>query len=473
MEARIVEFAELLRQNGMQTSPSEVMDAARALAEVGLEDRETVRAALAATLSKRAADRGLFHSLFELYFSGMEGLLAGLEESALRRIEEEGIFEGDEWEMLLHTLQDMKERLSPLTRAALEGEAGQVARLFRGAALQLDFEGLTSPSQAGFFSRRLAAAAGLGKARGDLDELAKRLEERGIDPAKVERAKGRLSERLRAVEEAARRYVKREAALRKVGAPGGEESDLKSRPFSSLSKDELERIQVAVERLAQRLKSRLVRKEQRRRGTLHVQRTLRRNMGVGGTPVDLVFRERRPQRPDVVVLCDLSDSVRDVSGLMLLFLHSLQSRFSRVRSFAFVSDLGEITETFRGLDASKAVDLAVAGRAINLYANSNYGRAFALFAGAHLGAISRRTTVLIIGDGRNNYNPANVWALEEIRRRAQRVVWICPEERSSWSFGDSEMALYERAVDRVLVVRNLRELERLSDSIVAGGARKA
>src|SRR5690606_12186573 len=133
---------------------------------------------------------------------------------------------------------------------------------------------------------------------------------------------------------------------------------LAERSFQELSREELERTNLAVRRLAEKLKARLVRRERdRRRGALHVRRTLRRNMGIGGVPARLVFRSRRPQRPDVVVLCDVSDSVRNVSRLMLLFVHTLQARFARVRSFAFVSDVGEITEHFKDVDAARAVDL--------------------------------------------------------------------------------------------------------------------
>ncbi|AKU90822.1 VWA domain-containing protein [Vulgatibacter incomptus] len=468
MEARIVELAELLRQNGIRVSPAEVTDASVALSLTGVSERETVRGALKATLLKRAADHDLFDRLFDLYFSGLQGVLDGLETSILRRIEEEGVLEGDELEMLLYTLRDMGQRLSPLTQAMLDGDAGQMAKLLRGSALQLDFGELASPLQAGFYARRLATGAGTSQARGDLDELADRLKAKGIDPAKVELVGRRLSERLREVEAAARRYVEQE--IRARGSKNKQkEGALAGRAFSELSREELDRTQLAVRRLAEKLKSRLVRRQrEKRRGALNVQRTLRKNMGLGGVPAQLVFRNRRPQRPDVVVLCDVSDSVRNVSRLMLLFVHTLQARFAKVRSFAFVSDVGEITQHFKEVDASRAVDLAVAGQSINVYANSNYGRAFMLFAGAHLGAVTRRTTVLVIGDGRNNYNAPNVWALKELKRRARRVIWICPEDRPSWGFGDSEMALYEKAVDQVVVVQNLGGLEAAAEQIVSG-----
>ncbi|WP_373048348.1 VWA domain-containing protein [Vulgatibacter sp.] len=466
MESRIVEFAELLRQNGIRVSPAEVTDAAQALALTGVEDRETVRGALRATMLKRAADHALFERVFELYFSGMARVLEGLEGSLAARIEEEGVLEGDELEMLLHTLRDLHGQISPMAQALLEGDLGAIAKLLRGSALQLDFGGMSSPLQAGFYARRLAGGAGTTAADKDLRDLADRLKARGIDAAHVELVAKRLSSKLRAVEDAARAWVEGEMRARQTREKG-QGNALAERSFSELSREEIERTSTAVKRLAEKLKSRLVRRQrERRRGALNVRRTLRRNMGLGGVPAHLVFRRKRPQRPDVVVLCDVSDSVRNVSRLMLLFVHTLQSRFAKVRSFAFVSDVGEITEHFKDVDAARAVDLAVAGKAINVYANSNYGRALAMFARDHLGAVTRRTTVLVIGDGRNNYNAPHGWALKEIERRARRVVWICPEAESSWGIGDSEMQLYARAVDQVVVVQNLADLENAAERIV-------
>jgi uncharacterized protein with von Willebrand factor type A (vWA) domain len=172
----------------------------------------------------------------------------------------------------------------------------------------------------------------------------------------------------------------------------------------------------------------------------------------------------------VVVLCDVSESVRNVSRLMLLFTHTLQSLFARVRSFVFVSDLGEVTDLFRSLEPERALDLAVTGKAVSLQSNSNYGHALASFVRRELPAVTRRTTVLIIGDGRNNQNPPNVWALREIRRKARRVVWICPEERRAWGVGDSEMDLYARVCDQVVIVQSLSDLDRLADQLVPAGA---
>jgi uncharacterized protein with von Willebrand factor type A (vWA) domain len=226
-------------------------------------------------------------------------------------------------------------------------------------------------------------------------------------------------------------------------------------------------MRAVVRKLAERLKTRLSRRRKvRRRGKLSVRRTLRRNLATGGQLFKLVFRARRRERPEIVVLCDVSDSVRNVSRLMLQFVYTLQELYSRVRSFVFVSDLGEVTHLFKKTDVNSAVDLATAGKVINLSANSNYGHALKLFHATYLGSITRRTTVIVLGDGRTNYNPPNAWALAELKQKCRRLVWLCPEEKHSWGFGDSEMPLYARHCHRVESVRSLDDLARVAAELM-------
>ncbi|MFN7131119.1 MAG: VWA domain-containing protein, partial [Myxococcales bacterium] len=424
MEARIVEFAELLRHNGVRVSVGELQDAARAVALVGVADRDAFRAALQASLVKRAADNPTFERLFAVYFGGAYRLLEKLDESLAKAIEDEGLLEGDELAMVLATLNRLFNGMSPLTQAMLQGDRAALAKLFAQAALRVDFARLENQFQQGFFTRRLLNAAGMEGAQRDLKELQGALKEKGLSTEGLELVGRKVAELMRRVEEAGRRQVEREAQARVRRNPA---NLLMDRPFANLSTEELQKTEVAVRRLAERLKAKLVRRERnRRKGALNVRRTIRKNLSWGGVPARLQFRTRRPQRPDVVVLCDVSDSVRNVSRMMLLFVFTLQSLFSRVRTFAFVSDVGEITEQLKAVDKHQAVDLSVASEAINVHANSNYGRALASFATDHLGIVTRRTTVLVIGDGRNNYNAANVWALEDIKRKARRLIWICP-----------------------------------------------
>lgn len=463
MQARIVEFSEVLRQNGVRVGTSEVQDAVRAAAEVGLEDRALFKAALRATLCKRDHDQEAFLRAFEYFFSGAARTFEALDQSLLRRLEEQGLIEGDELAMVIATVNRLFNQLSPLSQAALAGDRARLARLFRAASLQLDFSRLETPLQSGFFSRRLLAGSGVDKVRSDVEALEAELRARGLSSEGLEVVSRHLSGALRKVEDAARREVDRQVRARIRKSGGG----LLDRPLHTLSRAELEQAQTAVRRLAEKLKARLMRKQRSsRRGALNVRRTLRRNMPWGGVPMVPQFRSRRPERPDVIVLCDVSDSVRNASRMMLLFTHTLQSLFARVRSFVFVSDIGEVTRHFKELDVEEAIDLAIAGKAISLHANSNYGRALSNFVRDQLGSVSRRTTVMVIGDGRNNYNPSHAWALKDLRRKARRLLWICPEDRRSWGFGDSEMATYARLCHQVVTVQSLGDLVRVAEQLV-------
>jgi uncharacterized protein with von Willebrand factor type A (vWA) domain len=460
MDERLEDFAGLLRQNGLRVSPAEVADAAQAALLVGLEDRATFRGALRATLVKRGQDAPVFDRLFELYFTGAQDLVEGLQGSLLDALAAEKLNE-----LELEEIARLLSQMSPLTQALAQGRTDQLARILRQATLSIDFRGLQSPLQRGFYARRLLQAAGGIKAETELQQLLKTLRERGLDPEALELAGKKVSHTLQALEEAARRVADREQKARDPEEKG--DRSLLHRNLASLSPEEVRRMRTVVRRLAERLKARLSRRRRvRRRGKLSVRRTLRKNLATGGEPYQLVFRARRPERPEIVVLCDVSDSVRNVSRLMLQFVYTLQELYARVRSFVFVSDVGEVTHLFKKMDVDAAVDLATAGKVINLAANSNYGHALKLFHSTWLGSITRRTTVLIIGDGRTNYNPPNAWVLGELKRKCRRLVWLCPEEKHSWGFGDSEMPLYARHCHRVESVRSLDDLARVAAELM-------
>ena len=455
MDERLEDFAGLLRQNGLRISPAEVADAAQATILVGLEDRAAFRGALRATLVKRGQDAAVFDRLFELYFTGAKDLVEGLQGSLLDAIAAEKFNEIE-----LEQIAQLLSQMSPMTQALVEGRTDQLARLLRQATLSIDFRGLQSPLQRGFYARRLLHAAGAGKAEAELQRLLKLM-----PPDAVEMASKRVSQTLQALEAAARRVADKEQKARDPEQKG--EQSLLHRSLASLTPDEVQRMRTVVRRLAERLKSRLSRRRKvRRRGKLSVRRTLRKNLSTGGEPYKLVFRARRPERPEIIVLCDVSDSVRNVSRLMLQFVYTLQELYARVRSFVFVSDIGEVTHLFKKTDISAAVDLATAGKVINLAANSNYGHALKLFHSTWLGSITRRTTVIVIGDGRTNYNPPNAWVLGEVKRKCRRLVWLCPEEQHSWGFGDSEMPLYARYCHRVESVRSLDDLARVASELM-------
>jgi uncharacterized protein with von Willebrand factor type A (vWA) domain len=462
---RIVDFVGLLRQNGLRVSPGEAADAARALALVPFDQRDTFRAALRATLVKRGQDVATFDRIFEVYFGGIGRLLEGLEESIAAALSPDGL-SIEELQAIAGELATSG-AISPLTSALVQGNAGELARLLRAAALRVDFRGLGSSLQRGFYARRVMAALGVSEAAADLPRFEEALRTSGLDPGAVERFSARLSAALEALEDTARQAADLEHRVRDREALTQVSEAALHRAIATLSPQDLKRMRDVVKRLAERLKSRLARRRrERRRGELNVRRTLRKNLGLGGFPAQLAFRRRRPERPDIVLLCDVSDSVRNVSRLMLQFVHTLQALYARVRSFVFVSDLGEVTGLFKEARVEDAIDGAIAARVINLSANSNYGNALLQFNKDFRGSVTRRTTVVVIGDGRSNYNPPQAWVVRDLKQKARRVVWLCPEDRANWGFGDSEMTAYARYCHQVFVVHTVDDLGRAAERLL-------
>ncbi|HUS68670.1 MAG TPA: VWA domain-containing protein, partial [Kofleriaceae bacterium] len=247
---------------------------------------------------------------------------------------------------------------------------------------------------------------------------------------------------------------------------------LARRPLSTLTEKEVAELRGEVARLARLLRARIALEPPRaRRGRLDLRRTLRSSLATGGVPFRVHMRQRRARRPRLVILCDISDSVRNVSRFLLELVYAIQAEFDRVSSFAFVADLGELSQLFRDHKVDRAIELAYAGAVVNVFANSNYGRVFGAFAARHLGRVTRRTTVLIIGDGRNNYHPARADALAAIRRRARQVIWLNPEPPPVWGFGDSAMREYAPHCDRIAVARDLDGLRVVIDELM-GRTRK-
>ena len=419
MDAVLVEFAQVLRQNGVRVSPAELQDAMGAMAEIGLDERPLVRAALETTLVKR--ERTSLHSARPSTSSFPGGwIFAALDISLARRIEEEGYLKGDELKRLLATLPELLAGLSPLAQAALGGTGSRLAQLFRSAALRLDFSHLRGAEDVPFFGRRLFLDVGGQGLRTDLQAIQNELTARGFAAEGIQNTSHALS---RGPPGSGRGGPPRGASPGSDPAPPGPGETKSDVLFRSSPPQEMQRAQVAVRRLAERLKSRLLRRHRNpRRGALHVRKTLRRNLPWGGIPMVPVFRDRRPERPDVVVLCDISDSVRNVSRLMLAFMHTLQLLVVRVRSFVFVSELGEVTSLFKGKELDAAIEAAVNGQVVPRSGNSNYGQAFGQFARRELASIGRRTTVVVIGDGRSNYNPSGERVLDELRKRCQRLL---------------------------------------------------
>jgi uncharacterized protein with von Willebrand factor type A (vWA) domain len=241
---------------------------------------------------------------------------------------------------------------------------------------------------------------------------------------------------------------------------------LKSTRLSNLERRDYERMRVLVRVMARRLATRYAKPRRRRlRGQLDVRRTMRRNMGWGGVPFVVVWRERRIEKPRVLVLCDVSGSVAPTAQFLLMFLYALNEVLADIRSFAFAGSLIEVSDILEHepIEAAIAKILGIIG-----FGSSNYGNALADFEDGWMGLVDRRSTVIVLGDARGNRTEPRADIMARIAARAKRVVWLNPEYRAAWGTGDSDMFRYAPHCQMVRVCSTLRELERVVEELLEG-----
>lgn len=469
MDDKIVAFTTLLRQNGLRVSVAEDMDGFQALQCIGLSDRVAFKDALRATIIKRAIDAPVFDELFDLYFSGMGGMLKSSTNSLMSALE---ISEA-EFQQLLDALADILKgldiELSELAQALLSNNTGQLERRLRQAAAAAQVQNIQRPFQEGRYSHSMAQTLGLERLSEELDALKEQLSDAAIDPVLLQQLRRLIDRRLQDLTDMIKRAVRMELEKQDHTLRQNQRmQSLAEKSFYYLSEDEIRRMKEAVTKLAQRLKNVVsIRRRHAKRGKFDLQDTLRKNLQYGGVPFKIQFDHRVRDKPQVIVLCDVSDSVRNVSRFMLQFVYSLQDLYSRVRSFIFVSEVGEITQLFEEQDIHEAIEQSLSGGIINVFAHSDFGRAFRSFHRDYIAAVNNKTTVIVLGDARNNYNLPQEWVLKEIQLRAKQVIWLNPENRLTWGFGDSEMDRYLPFCDLVEECRNLNQLYRVIDRLVS------
>lgn len=467
MEDRIVEFANVLRRNGVRVSLSENMDAFRALGLIGIRDPLLFRNALRTTLVKRASDVKPFEELFNFFFLGIGEAIDALD----RRIMEELGLNPEQFQQMLEQIQrllkEMEGDLSELTRALLTANRGELERLLRDAASQESEAGSPDSFRLTPYTR-MAGRLQLDQVRTEVERfkaMLQMLAESGEDLQNVMRY---LDERMRDLNRLLREIIQQEQRKRGVEPSDySQRSSFADKSFSFYTEDDIRRMNEAVARLAQRLKNRLsVRRKKAPRGRFNVKATLRKNLQYGGVPFHIELDRRKKTKPQVMILCDISDSVLNASRFMLQFVYSVQDLYAKVRSFVFVSDIGEVTKLFEEHEIHRAVETALKGEVIDVFSHSNFGRAFELFFKSYFAAVTGKTTVLIIGDGRNNYNRPNEWVLREIQQKAKQLIWLNPESRMTWGVGDSEMPRYVPYCDIAEECRNINQLYKVVDLIV-------
>jgi uncharacterized protein len=456
------EFLWALRREDFAISTAQAIAVAQALEQTGIENPGWVRSAIASVVVWRAADRRRFDAVFDAFFNPDEFEPRNL----WRRLAARG-FDSTELDALRWLLNSTASEAPDFATFATAIEGGaELDRILvsSGIAQSIDAH---SALQVGFETHRLLRRAGLDPPRRALtwlrSALADALGRRGEDLAdalglEIDRAGDEIRSYVRRILEARTE----EADRRRHGARA------EAVPFASLTQAQAEEVRRALQRLADRLRGRArVRARRGSRGRLDPHATIRASQRTAGVPFELRTTRRRRERPKVMLLCDVSDSVRPVARFLLEFAFAVQDLFDTARTFVFVSDLGETTALFKRESVEVAITQAWRGAGIVGTGDiSNYGRVLRSFADRHLRELDGRTLVVILGDGRTNYREAAPEVLDRIRQRARALLWLCPESRGQWAQGDSAMRIYAPRCTEVYEVGCAADVERVARRLV-------
>jgi uncharacterized protein with von Willebrand factor type A (vWA) domain len=474
-------FVTELRRSGLPVSLTEHLDAAEAVKHIPLEDREGLKYALAATLVKSSSHWRAFETAFEVFFALRTGPAENDGVEGGDDLDEEGAEpdrdaagqgglqgKGRSWrgggggegmtpeelaELLFKSLLSADAALmNVVARNAVDRYAGMepgrpvggTYYLYR-TLRNLDLEGVLE---------KLMVQAQAGAAGGSLTELEDRLAQ--------DEFKARIEKFRRAVEtEIRRRLVEdrgTEALARSVRKPLPEDIDV-----MHATRDELALLHRILHPLSRKLAVRLARKRRHgRKGPLDFRATMRRSLSTGGVPVEPRFRHPRPAKPEIFVIADISGSVASFARFTLHLVYAISAQFSKVRSFVFVDGIDEVTRFFEGVvDPAEAVfRINTEADVIWVDGHSDYGHALTEFHRRWGDQVTSRSSIMILGDARNNYHASQSWVLEDFQARARHVYWLNPEPRDYWGSGDSIVAEYGAHCDDVVECRTLRQLER-------------
>jgi hypothetical protein len=428
LPARVLEFGEELRREGVAVGTSEMLDAFEVLGEIGWTSQEAFREALAATLAKSQEDRRVFELVFERYFfRAVE--LAAAREGIREDVEHESSPALDE--LSEDELEALRMQIAAAIRDGSEGAMRDLARMAIAAfARRQEGSGVI-----GVDVQRIRRALGL------------RAEPQPDFPAQDPRREGLPRESLRRFEALLRRELER-AQIERTGElppsrPLGElDRALPSGPLADLA---------AVHRVVAQLRRRLATqgvqaRGHRRHAHVDVRRTMRASLQTGGVPVVLKFRPRRPKRPEIFVLCDVSTSVTSASVFFLSVLHALHDTFRKMRSFVFIERISEVTDIFERERDFKAVSERISSDAgvADISGYTDYGRVWSEFLVLLEDELHPRATVIVLGDARTNGRDPRADVFAQIAARAGRTFWLNPEPRLYWNYGDSVIAAYEQ-----------------------------
>ncbi len=457
MESRILQLISALRSSGVRISLSESSEAFSAVDLMGIHDREQFRLSLRTTLIKDARDLPIFDKLFPLFFGkGQPPLMGGNLSADLTPEEAQKL--ADALRQFAKDLREQMERLmngEPLTPQELEA-LGQMVGLNNVGDLRYQNS----------MAQRMLQALAYPEVQAALQELMEQLAQMGMNRERIEEIRDLLQQNLQGMKDQVKQFAGERIAENLSERHPSENLDrLMNRPFESLSDADKKLLQNEVKRLAAMLRTRIALRQKRAKsGQLDPKATIRTNLKYHGVPIELRHRHRI-RKPKIVILCDISTSMRFCSELMLSFLFALQGQVRKTHAFAFIDHLESISEDFASSNADEAIKAVLCRMPSGSY-NTDLGWSLNNFNSEYMDTLNGQTTLIVVGDGRNNFRDPRLDLFSLLSRRAARTIWLNPEPASLWH-GDSDMPKYAPLCNDVLKVGNLRELSAAVDQLLA------
>lgn len=461
MESLILEFVSCCRADGMRISTAEVLDCLSQLDLAGPLNETVFRIVLAANFAKSRREQAAFNRLYHLFFHGMKKNPAPLKASAGDPDPDPESGDGAEDSRLEQMLLSQGEMETGADQALLAFMTGSPQALIRAVRAIHDQE--TRATR--------AVKSNLGQLTGRLEIMlaANRMRQRvarflGGPDTPVNGEGARLARMARERLDRALGFLNQDprpdnAGLRTVGRAEQRYAGIGEIPFSNLTRDEMARVKEAVDGWVRKLEEiATLRFAAARRGAVDVKKTIRRSSRYLGVPVEIVRRDKPLRKGKIVTLCDVSGSVWSTARFMLNILYSLQDCFARVNSYIFIDRPLEVSDIFQEHGANTAVRKILNDNRLNYNAKTDYGLTFQMFRDHHLDVLDKKTTLIIMGDGRSNYLNPREPVLEALRERCRRLVWLNPEQERFWNTGDSEMLRYRRHCNEARPCGNLNQL---------------
>lgn len=466
MQSKLLSFINVLRSHEVRISPAETLDAMQVLSVLGYSDRHRLRQGLGLTLAKTPSEKAIFNQCFERFFK--HTLTEGDESAhrdkdhdsnhqnsaAGRQQENKSAIELD-FENELAADDQLAEKLDmPLVNMLRQNQQNNLAIAIVQAAEKAGLAGIKLFTQKGIYTRKILEEMDEGFIQKTIIELEQR-----NSPAihQLKEYRDRLREQVKD-------YVEREYLLHANGNNKQMMDEILGKAkLNNIEYHYVSRVHDLVRKMAKKLAAKHARKQKiYKRGQLNMVKTIRRGVANDGVLFNTYWKSIKKAKPQILAVCDVSGSVAAYAKFLLLFLYSLNDVLPRVRSFAFSANLGEVTEMFDQYPAEKAIEMA----SWKYGGATDYGIALTDFAALALDDINNNTTVIILGDARNNNSDPKLEIMQSIYQRAKQVIWLNPEPRNMWGSGDSEMKRYQNACHFSAECNSLQQLERVVDQLL-------